>query len=487
MMAECSTISDPRDDLAKQLREHGQEHLLATWEEIPSQSRESLLESIREIDWSLIQRLYASRNCKPDIGKLIQAATSPRGPRLSDRADPRVRRAAVECGEEALRAGRVACILVAGGQGSRLGFEHPKGMYPIGPLSGHTLFQILVGKALARGRRYGRRMPLALMTSPLTHAETVAYCEHNDRLGLGDDLHIFCQGTMPSLDAETGKALLAVPDTLALSPDGHGGMLAAIHRHGILTRLHEQGIRHLFYFQIDNPLLDVAEPEFLGHHILAGSEMSTLVVAKKTPLDKVGNVIQVGDNLHVVEYSDLPEFLAKKPGPNGKLLLWAGSIGVHVIELDFLLRVADLAEVMPFHVAHKKVAYYDPRKRILVKPEAPNAIKFERFIFDLILHAKNAMVIEVEESDQFAPLKNAPGAERDTPQYVQDQLVAKYRRMLRESGCEIVGEPAVEIDSLFALDSWELSQKLRQGIKIAEPTYFSPDGPVLVKHGGDDS
>lgn len=460
----------------RRLLEYHQEHLLAAWNDLSDEQRESLVVSLQAIDFDLIRRLYESRTKQPDIGSLLRNATSPRGPRLRDRADAARRQAAVRCGEDALRGGRVACILVAGGQGTRLGFEHPKGMFPIGPLSGHSLFQIFAEKILARGKRYGCRIPLALMTSPATHAETVDYFERHGRFGLGDDLHVFCQGTMPSVDANTGKILLAGPDALALSPDGHGGMLAAIHRNGILERFRRAGIRHLFYFQVDNPLLDIAAPEFIGHHILAGSEMSTLVVAKQTPFDKVGNVVQVGDRLHVVEYSDLPDELAAKPGPDGAPLLWAGSIGVHVIETDFLARVADLAEVLPFHVALKKVTYYDPETRAIVKPQTANAVKFERFIFDLIPHAQNAIVIEVAEDDQFAPLKNAPGAERDTPEYVRDRMAAKCRRLLHEAGCQTEGEPVVEISPLFALDSSDLAAKLPKNTRVARAVYYGPDG-----------
>ncbi|NMC18873.1 MAG: UDPGP type 1 family protein [Thermogutta sp.] len=476
--------SDRREYWTRRLREYDQGHLLAAWDDLSPDRREALLESLQAVDFDLIRRLYENRGYKPEIGDLLRNATSPRGPRLSDRADAARRRAAVECGEEALRGGRAACVLVAGGQGSRLGFEHPKGMFPIGPLSRHSLFQIFAEKILARGKRYGRRLPLALMTSPLTHAETVDYFERHERFGLGDDLHIFCQGTMPAVDATTGRILMARPDALALSPDGHGGMLAAIHRSGVLERFRQEGVRHLFYFQVDNPLLDVADPEFIGWHILAGSEMSTLVIAKQTPLDKVGNVVQVGDRLHVVEYSDLPQDLAVRPGLDGKPLLWAGSIGVHVMEVDFLARVADLAEALPFHVALKKMTYYDPETRTIVEPETANAVKFERFIFDLIPHAENAIVIEAAENDQFAPLKNAPGAARDTPEYVRDRMAAKCRRLLREAGCETPGDPIVEISPLFALDSWELSQRLPRGTRIASPTYFGPEGPIAVDAAG---
>jgi UDP-N-acetylglucosamine/UDP-N-acetylgalactosamine diphosphorylase len=374
--------------------------------------------------------------------------------------------------EEALRAGQVGVILVAGGQGTRLGFDHPKGMYPIGPISNKTLFQIHVEKIIAAGRRYGVRIPLYMMTSPATDAETVEFFAANDRFGLPEeDLVIFCQGTMPAVEEKTGRVLLESPDRIAVSPDGHGGMLAAMARGGVLDDIERRGIEHLFYFQVDNPLVDICGREFMGYHLLSESELSTQVIAKREPLERVGNVVRVGDRLMVIEYSDLPEAAAVRRNPDGSLRIWAGSIAVHGIAAALLRRLAGTADGLPFHIARKKVAYVEEAGKT-VKPSEPNAIKFERFIFDLIPSAKNAIVVEIDPAKGFGPLKNASGAKDDTPESVRAQMAAVARDWLRQAGATLDDATVVEISPLFALDAEELAEKITAGATIPGPTYF---------------
>ena len=206
-----------------------------------------------------------------------------------------------------MRAGQVGAILVAGGQGTRLGFDHPKGMFPIGPVSKASLFQILFEKLLAAAPPLRRRDPAVSDDQP-RHARGDARTiwTRHEHFGLpAEDVHIFCQGTMPAVDANTGRLLLAEPGRLALSPDGHGGMLAALDSSGGLADIRRRGLRQLFYFQVDNPLVGVCDPEFLGYHLLARSEMSTQVVAKRTPRDNVGNVVEIDGRVRILEYSDL--------------------------------------------------------------------------------------------------------------------------------------------------------------------------------------
>ena len=305
-------------------------------------------------------------------------------------------------GREALAAGHLGVILVAGGQGTRLGFDHPKGMFPIGPVSGRTLFQIHIDKILATAQRHGVRIPLYLMTSPATHEETLHFLAAHDRFGMAaEDLRVFCQGTMPAVDAATGQVLLEAPDRLAVSPNGHGGMLAAFAESGAMADAQDRGIRQLFYFQVDNPLVDIAGAEFIGYHILSEAEMTSQVIAKRDPLEKVGNVVDVDGRLMVIEYSDLPDDIARKTNPDGSLAIWAGSIAVHVFDLDFLRRAKDQADSLPYHFAYKKVACIDAAGR-RVEPAKANAIKFERFIFDLMPSARNAIVVEVDPASAFA-------------------------------------------------------------------------------------
>lgn len=460
------------EELHDRLVKHGQEHLLAFWDNLDASQRAALAEELQQVDFDLIDRLYRERNASEDVAAIAGRAGSPPAYELGQGGRGASPEQARQRGVESLRAGHVGIMLVAGGQGTRLGFDHPKGMFSIGPISGKSLFQIHVEKILAASERYGVRIPLYLMTSPATHEETIEYFEKNGRFGLPrEDLFIFCQGTMPAVDAATGKILLAEPGHLALSPDGHGGMLAAFHRGGGLQEAQDRGIRHLFYFQVDNPLVEVGSPEFLGYHLLSGSELTSQVIRKYDPLEKVGNVVQVDGRLRVIEYSDLPDDVANRRAADGSLEIWAGSIAVHAMEIAFLDRMARSAAGLPFHYASKKVAHVRPDGS-RVEPASPNAIKFERFIFDLLPSAGNAVVVEVDPARHFAPLKNASGEKKDTPESVRAQMVALHADWLRQAGATLSDGVAIEISPRWALDAEEVARKIAPRTPIAAPTYF---------------
>ena len=461
-----------KEALASVLAAHGQGHLVAFWDRLNDADRRDLAEQIGRIDFALLARLYGRRNDQSGARELANRAEAPSAIRLDGSRNRFTVEEARRRGREALAAGQVGAILVAGGQGTRLGFDHPKGMYAIGPVSGRTLFEIHVEKIIAASRRYRVRIPLYLMTSPKTHEETVAFFEEHHRFGLAeDDLVIFCQGTMPAVDAATGKVLLETPGRIAVSPDGHGGMLAALAASGGLADARRRGIGQLFYFQVDNPLVDVCGPELIGYHVLAGSELTSQVIAKRDPMDKVGNVVQVDGRSHVIEYSDLPDDVARRRNADGSLAIWAGSIAVHVMDTAMLERMAASAEGLPFHYAHKKVAHVDADGKT-IEPKTPNAIKFERFIFDLMPSAANAIVVEIDLDEGFAPLKNASGAAFDTPEMVREMMIAQHTRWLRQAGAEVAEGAAVEISPLFALDAAEVAKKVPRGLSIAESTYL---------------
>jgi len=462
-----------KNQLRDILKLHGQQHLLACWDRLDPQAQKTLAGQIEGVDFSLIARLYGERDRQADMGQLAQRAGPPRGFRLDMAKNPFTPEQARQKADQALRAGVVGAILVAGGQGTRLGFDHPKGMFPIGPISGKTLFQIHFEKIAAARRRYGVSIPFYVMTSPATHVETEQFLAANDWFGLpAEDLMLFCQGTMPAVDAETGQVLLEAPDRLALSPDGHGGMLAALHRGGALADMRRRGIRHLFYFQVDNPLVDICGREFVGYHLLADADFSTQVVSKRDPLERVGNVVEVDGRPMVIEYSDLPDQSAQRLNPDGSLAIWAGSIAVHMMDVELLERLAHSADGLPFHIARKKVAHVDPRSGRRIEPDRPNAIKFERFIFDLMPQARNAVVVEVDPRWAFAPLKNASGAKDDTPEMVRDRMAGLARRWLREAGAVVDDRTTVEISPLWALDAEETAAKIAPGTIIDRPTYF---------------
>ena len=461
-----------KDRLLALLRPHGQEHLLAFWDELDSRQRDSLARQIEGIDFALIRRLRESRDEQGNMRAMAARAVPPPAFRLDTAQNAFTLEQARQRAGEALAAGQLGTILVAGGQGTRLGFDHPKGMFPIGPLSDKTLFQIHVEKIIAAGRRHGVRIPLYLMTSPVTHEETVAFFAAHDRFGLAEeDLIVFCQGSMPAVDAQTGRVLLEAPGRIALSPDGHGGILAAMAKSGVLDDIQQRGIRHLFYFQVDNPLIDICGREFVGYHLLSGSELSTQVIDKRDPLERVGNVVKVDGKLMVIEYSDLPDEAAVRRNADGSLAIWAGSVAVHVIDAALLRRLADEVDALPFHVARKRTPYVDA-VGARIEPTEPNAMKFERFVFDLMPRARAAIVVEVDRRRAFAPLKNAPGANEDTPEAVRTQMAALARDWLRQAGVEVDDDVVVEISPLFAIDAEELATKVSAGTRITQPTYF---------------
>jgi UDP-N-acetylglucosamine/UDP-N-acetylgalactosamine diphosphorylase len=366
----------------------------------------------------------------------------------------------------------VGVVLVAGGQGTRLGFEHPKGMFPIGPVSGASLFRIHFEKIRAAADRSGCSIPLYVMTSDATDDETRSYLAEHKQFGMPEsDVIVFRQGAMPAVDAASGKLLLSEPGSLCLSPDGHGGMLAAMHRGGVLRDAARRGLRQLFYFQVDNALAPVCDAAMLGYHLLARSELTTLVVAKRDAAQRVGNVVSIDGVVQIIEYSDLPDEAAQRRTSDGELQLWAGNIAVHIFDVELMQRAAADAESLPFHIAEKKVPHLDAAGR-RVAPSKPNALKFERFIFDLLPAAKNALVVEGDPGEIFAPLKNAPGEASDTEAHVQHRMAALHRQWLTAAGVAVAPETPVEISPLFALDAEELARKVDGQLRIDAPTYL---------------
>ena len=465
------------EQLKSLLAPYDQTHLLDFWDRLSAEERCSLAAEIRAIDFRQLAWLFDHREEGDELHEMIERAGPPPAFRLNGQGNRFSPAEAEARGREAMHAGEVGVVLVAGGQGTRLGFPHPKGMFPIGPVSGNSLFQIHIEKVLADSRRFGVNIPLYLMTSPATHDETVEFLDRNDLFGLPSDrLTIFCQGTMPAVDERSGKVLMESASHLALSPDGHGGMLAASDKSGAMADARRRGIRQLFYFQVDNPLVDICGLEFLGYHLLSGSQLSSQVIAKRDPLERVGNIVRLEDGrLLMVEYSDLPDVLAQKCAADGSLEIWAGSIAVHVMDLEFLERMAAKSttdtNALPFHTAHKKVAYIDPSGRTILPP-GPNAIKFERFIFDLLPSAANAIAVEVDPQRAFAPLKNAPGETSDTPQTVKAQMVSQAKEWLARAGVEVADGVAVEISPLFARTECELGEKVPAGTRVTEDSYF---------------
>ncbi len=455
----------------------GQGHLAAAVERLSGPSRKRLAAQVDALDLDLVSDLVA----RLVLGSEHHAVTAieppevvevPNGPD-DDARDARAR----EAGEAALAAGEIALVLLAGGQGTRLGFDGPKGDFPFAPITGRTLFAHHAAKVGALRTRYGATLPWYLMTSPDNDAATKASFAQNDWFGLAPgSVEFFIQGTLPAVDRATGAVLLAAPDSLALSPDGHGGLLTALRANGVVDALRADGVRTIFSFQVDNPLVRVARPELVGHHRLAGAEMSSVVVRKRHAGERMGVVARDGDQTVLVEYSDLPDELASQTTAVGGLAFWAGSIAVHALELDLVERLTAGGGRLPLHRAIKRVPYIDV-DGTLVNPSDSNAIKFESFLFDALPFARATVTVEAERADEFSPIKNATGD--DSPATTRRDLNRLYARWLAAAGVAVPhgadGEPLhdVEVDPRFALDAQELGQRLPPGTIVDGPSVFS--------------
>jgi UDP-N-acetylglucosamine/UDP-N-acetylgalactosamine diphosphorylase len=457
------------DDVLKAVRTYDQEHVLAWWDDLKPPERQKLAAQLRGIDFEELQALYRKREEKTALPEAHRIAALPRPDDKPAERERHRRR-----GDEALRAGSVAFLVVAGGQGSRLGFEHPKGMFPVGPVSHKTLFQTHTEKIVALRRRFGAPLPFLVMTSPATDEETRRYFEDQQFFGLPRaDVLFFCQGTMPALDLDTGKLLLESKAELFLSPNGHGGTLTGLADSGLLDDLDRRGVRTVSYFQVDNPLVDLADRVFLGQHLAQQAEVSSKVIPKEKPTDKLGNFVLVDGRCTIIEYSDLPEELATRTDPEGRLLFWAGNPAIHLFDVSFLRKVT-VESRTSWHMARKKVPYLDEHGR-RVDPTRENALKFERFIFDVLPRA-NRWTVALTSKKEFEPLKNATGP--DSPATVRQALCDQAADWLEQAGIKVPrneqGRAALplEISPLYALDAEELAAKVERNLRVDKGLYL---------------
>jgi UDP-N-acetylglucosamine/UDP-N-acetylgalactosamine diphosphorylase len=360
-------------------------------------------------------------------------------------------------GEDALRRGKVAAFTVAGGQGTRLGFDAPKGTFAVTPVRGHPLFQVFAEKLLAAQRRYKCEFLWMIMTSHANHAATEEFFVRHRYFGLrSGQVMLFRQGRMPAVDFD-GRILLETPGVIALSPDGHGGSLRALVRSGAIDRLERAGVEVLSFHQVDNPLVSTIAPSFVGFHLQTGSEMSSRMVPKAFDKEKVGHFCRQHGRLVVIEYSDMPDAFTSLRGPDGQLVYRAGSVAIHLLSTTFVRRVGEGATgvVLPFHRADKKIPTIDEAGAEL-KPEKPNGVKFEMFVFDALPFARGPIVVEAARADEFSPVKNAEGT--DSPQTCREDQMRQWVRWMHAAGVPVPvdgnGKPMIrlEISPLFATD-----------------------------------
>ena len=437
----------------------GQGHVFTFFAGCSSDEQRQLLEDAAEIDLEEVARLTRTLLAKDGAAgaNLVGLAPAPYEKHPAHGGDAVAWSAAKAAGEAALRAGRVAAFTVAGGQGTRLGYDGPKGTFRVTPLQQKSLFQVFAEKILAAGRRYGRPLHWFIMTSHANHAATEAFFAEHRCFGLDRArAHFFRQGRMPAVDFN-GKILLETKYSIALSPDGHGGSLRALERSGALDLMQREGIDTLSYFQVDNPLVRCIDPAFIGWHVTRRSELSSKMVTKAYAEEKVGVFCVRDGGLVVREYSDLPLAMQRETDAGGQLRYLAGNIAIHVLDREFVRRIARGGDgvTLPFHRADKKIPTVDATGAPL-KPEKANGVKFEMFVFDALPFAKNPLVVETLRQDDFSPVKNADGL--DSPKTCHDDQLRQFARWLKASGATIstdaTGRPAaaIEVSPLFGYD-----------------------------------
>ena len=445
--------------LIEKFQRAGQGQVFAFFDRGTGEEQRSLLADAGEIDLDEVARLTRTLLGKnPSSGvSLAGLAPAPYEKHLAHGGAAGAWEEAKATGETALRAGRVAAFTVAGGQGTRLGYDGPKGTFPVTPLKQKPLFQVFAEKILAAGRRYGRPLHWFIMTSHANHAATEAFFGEHRYFGLDRArVHFFRQGRMPAVDF-SGKILLETKSAIALSPDGHGGSLRALERSGALDLMAREGIDTLSYFQVDNPLVRCIDPAFLGWHLARRSEMSSKMVTKAYAEEKVGVFCLQNGGVVVLEYSDLPLAMQRETEAGGQLRYLAGNIAIHVLDREFVRRMARGGEgvALPFHRADKKIPTIDAAGAP-VKPEQANGVKFEMFVFDALPFAQHPLVVETLRCDDFSPVKNADGL--DSPQTCRDDQGRQFARWLSANGAAVPVDatgrpgPTVEISPLFGYD-----------------------------------
>ena len=409
-----------------------------------SSSSAELFKQVQALDWDELKSALNECVFKKDAVGLPNeygpASYFPLVPESHDQEELYDR--AFKHGEDMIRAGKTAAFTVAGGQGTRLGYEGPKGTLPVSPIKNKPLFQLFAEQIRGIAEKYEVTIPWYIMCSPLNLEATTSHFKKNNYYGLGkENLQFFTQGVMPATDFD-GNLLLASQDNLALSPNGHGGSLKALIDSGSITDMAQRGVEHVSYFQVDNPLVSIINPLFIGLHDLQTSDMSSRSLTKTGPFEKLGNFVSTGDRISIIEYSDLPEEKALEKEEDGRIKYRAGSPAIHILRRDFIEQFASGEIKLPYHRAEKKVAHLN-KNGDLVTPEKPNAVKFETFVFDALPLAKNPLILEADRLEEFSPVKNKTGI--DSLESSRSDQSKRARRWLKKAGYSVNEESIVEI------------------------------------------
>jgi len=476
-------------ELYKKVADFGQEHIFRFWDKLTEKEQNHLLNQLQKIDFELMTNLAQKWIFSSPATEVFQQIVPIPVIPLRGVEHP-TEQEAYQYGEEMLRKGKVGIFLVAGGQGTRLGYDMPKGTYPIGPITKKSIFQYHAEKIINLQRRYNCVLPWYIMVSESNKRETQVFFEKHNYFSLNSsDVYFATQPMVPCLD-ERGKFILNSPCSIAMNPNGHGGTIQTIIEQNIIDNARNRGIEVLSYFQVDNWAVKVADPRFIGYHFLNQSEMSSKIVRKNSLREPVGVHCLCDGVYRVIEYSELdiyPQLLELDENKNIKF--FAGNPAMHIISLNFAEKVYHRFREFPWHKAHKKISYMDEHGN-LIKPEQPNGYKFETFIFDALRFTNHEPVaVEIDRLGEYTPIKQYDG---------DNSVLAARKSMTRFWGkwLEKAGYPVkelskdkenfyIEISPAFALTESEFIEKSKfykwditeQGIAIEKDGSTVPMSP----------
>jgi UDP-N-acetylglucosamine/UDP-N-acetylgalactosamine diphosphorylase len=452
----------------ERIEKYGQEHLFRFWDELNNEEKHIFLSNLEKIDYDLVTKLYS--DCltsnieeKENFNDMQRPDLVSRYPYTKEHAK------AISVGETAICNNELGLFVVAGGQGSRLGFNGPKGLYPATPIMHKSLFQVFAEKILVAQKIYAVKLHWFIMTSSSNNIQTVDFFAKNNYFGLDkDNLHFFIQmGDLPAVD-KNGKILMKSKYEVFFSPSGTGAIYSSLVESGMLNLMKLNNIKYLSYFNVDNSLINIVDPLYLGYHILHESELSMKVLTKRDATEPLGNMVKVNGKHKIIEYMNLPKTESERKTESGELFFKIGSIAIMMFSVDYIERM-HYKKLINFNTAAlKKVPFID-ENGTLITPQMPNAYKFEAFVFDTMPHAHKSLAFEVMREEEFAPIKNATG--EDSPEVAYKMQSDLFKKWLIYAGIssDIVDKlKNVEISPLFAIDKDTFKEKISKDL-----TYYS--------------
>jgi len=468
-MAPQDPSSDQLSQLKEKYTEAGQSHVLAFYDSLSSEEKASLFQQLSKFDPTYINTIAAKALTPPKTDDGGAKATTTLEP-LPESASASILDSSPDdikkwyaSGLDLIAQNKVAVVLMAGGQGTRLGSSAPKGCYDIGLTSHKSLFQIQAERIrkveeLAAKKQGGSAkvtIPWYVMTSGPTRGPTEAYFKEHGYFGLDkSNVFIFEQGVLPCISND-GKILLEGKGKVAVAPDGNGGIYNALVESKALDDMKKRGIEHIHAYCVDNCLVKVADPVFIGFSASLDVDIATKVVRKRNATESVGLILCKNGQPDVVEYSEIDQATAEAQDANQPDLLKfrAANIVNHYYSFRFLESIPQWANTLPHHVARKKIPHVDLSSGETVKPQKPNGIKLEQFVFDVfpMLELNKFACMEVRREDEFSPLKNAPGTGEDDPETSKRDITAQGARWLQAVGAVLQNaEAGVEVSPLVS-------------------------------------